>query len=50
MTLTEALGRPVPAWLVAVTVKVYCLPVERPFTVIGLMVPLAFCPEFEVTV
>ena len=40
-----------PAALVAVTVNVYCVPVTRLGTMIGLVVPLAFNPAgFDVTV
>jgi hypothetical protein len=42
---------PVPAVFVAVTVKVYAVPLVSPVTVIGLAVPLAEMPAgLEVTV
>ena len=42
---------PVPAELVAVTVKVYDVPFVRPVTVIGLALPVAVLPPgFEVAV
>jgi hypothetical protein len=42
---------PVPAAFVAVTVKVYAVPLVSPVTVIGLAVPLAEMPlGLEVTV
>ena len=42
---------PVPAVLVAVTVKVYAVPFVSPLTVMGLTVPVAvFPPGMDVTV
>ena len=44
-------GSPVPAMLLAVTVKVYVLPLVSPVTVIGLAVDVAVFPSgLEVTV
>ena len=37
-------AEPVPALLVAVTVKVYAVPFVRPVTVIGLAEPVAVIP------
>jgi hypothetical protein len=46
-----ALEAPVPAALVAVTVKVYAVPLVNPETVIGLAVPVPVTPAgSEVTV
>ncbi len=42
--LLAALAGPVPAALVAVTVKVYATPVVRPVTVIGEDDPVAVMP------
>ena len=52
VTLLEgADAGPVPTELVAVTVKVYAVPLVSPVTVIGLADPLAVrLPGFEVTV
>jgi hypothetical protein len=45
------LGRPVPLAFVAVTVKVYAVPLMSTITVIGLAVPVEVIPPgFEVTV
>jgi hypothetical protein len=42
---------PVPAALVAVTVKVYAVPLVRPVTIIGLAVPMTLIlPGLDVTV
>ncbi len=38
---------PVPTALVAVTVKVYAVPLVRPLTVIGLVVPVPVKPPGE---
>jgi hypothetical protein len=47
----EADASPVPAWLVAVTVNVYTLPLLKPVTVMGLAVPVPIKPPgLEVTV
>jgi hypothetical protein len=48
--LEESEGGPVPILFVAITVKVQGVPLVRPFTVIGLVGPEAFCPELDVTV
>jgi len=40
----------VPTTLVAVTVKVYCVPLVRPVTMIHEPVPIANCHSLEVTV
>ncbi len=40
----------VPTTLVAVTVKVYCVPLVRPVTTIHEPVPIANCHRLEVTV
>ena len=52
VTLFEAAeAGPVPTELVAVTLKVYAVPLVRPVTVIGLAVPvLVMAPGEEVTV
>ena len=52
VTLFEALDAgPVPATLVAVTVKVYAVPLVRPVTVIGEAEPVPVSPPgLEVTV
>jgi hypothetical protein len=50
--LEAELARPVPLALVAVTVKVYAVPLVRPVTVIGLAVELVpvKLPGFDVAV
>ncbi len=45
--LEAAEGAPVPMALVAVTVKVYAVPLVRPLTVIGLVVPVPVKPPGE---
>jgi hypothetical protein len=51
VTLLEAVeAGPVPTELVAVTVKVYAVPLVSPVTVMGLAVPVAVWPAEEVTV
>jgi hypothetical protein len=52
MTLFDGVDAgPVPAELVAVTVKVYAVPLVKPETTIGLPAPDAFNPPgFDVTV
>jgi hypothetical protein len=39
-----------PTEFLVVTVKVYAVPLVRPVTVIGLVVPVAVFPSLEVTV
>ena len=49
--LDALLGALLPAALLAVTVKVYSVPLDNPVTVIGLAEPLAvMLPGFEVTI
>ena len=49
--LDAAEALPVPALLVAVTVKVYAVPLVRPVTAIGLAAPVPVMPPgLEVTV
>ncbi len=45
--LDAAEAAPVPTPLVAVTVKVYAVPLVRPLTVIGLVVPVPVKPPGE---